>query len=105
MFPSSAFWAEMALAKRWAQERNQRQQKMLRMSNTESSTDAGEALVGPNPPFGFWEGMGALGVAFEEEEGMRSTNMGDNMVVKKEEDGRLLLISPNIANFVYISLL
>ena len=50
IFPSSAFWAEMALAKRLAQERNPHQWKMLRMLKTKYSTSTGVDCLG-TPPF------------------------------------------------------
>jgi hypothetical protein len=71
----------MTLVKRWDRERNQRRRKMLRMSNTESSTSPGGALVGLAPPFGFWGGVVAIEVSSGEGERMRSTDMGEDMVV------------------------
>src|SRR6266699_3051365 len=57
---------------------------MLWMSNTESSTSPEEALLGFDPPFRFWGGMGAIGVSSEEGKRMCSTDMGEDMVVRSK---------------------
>jgi len=54
------------------------------MSNTESSTSPREALLGFDPPLGFWGGVGAMGVSSEEGERMHSTDMGEDMVVRSK---------------------
>ena len=94
MFPSSAFWAEMALAKRWALERNQRRQKMLRMSKTESSTFPGGDRLSFTPPSPAAQsvlpgvtggGLIAMRLSCGTGERMCSTSEGEDMGVKSKE--------------------
>src|SRR5712671_2894726 len=81
MFPSSAFWAEMTLAKRWVLERNHRRRKMSRVS------PLGEDFFGLTPFFGFRGGDMTIEVP-DEGEGMCSCeDMGVKVKRRRSDYG------------------